>query len=37
MSQNCGSSANCGSSTNSGFGGFAWSYNDFSPQYAATM
>jgi hypothetical protein len=28
---------NCGSAANGSFGGFAWSYNDFSPQYAATM
>lgn len=28
----------CGSSTSgTGFGGFAWSYNDFAPQYATTM
>jgi hypothetical protein len=30
--------ANCGSSASTGgFGGFAWSYNDFSPQYAAAL
>jgi hypothetical protein len=27
----------CGSSAAGGFGGFAWSYSDFAPQYAATM
>ena len=30
--------AQCGASvTNDGFGGFAWSYNDFAPQYATIM
>ncbi len=32
LAQQCGSSA-----MNTGFGGFAWSYNDFAPQYATTM
>ncbi|KAF2433200.1 hypothetical protein EJ08DRAFT_94118 [Tothia fuscella] len=32
LAQQCGSSMAAG-----GFGGFAWSYNDFAPQYAATM
>jgi len=32
LAQQCGSTAATG-----GFGGFAWSYNDFAPQYAATM
>lgn len=27
----------CGISANHGFGSFGWSYNDFAPQYAATM
>ncbi|KAF1816449.1 hypothetical protein P152DRAFT_470471 [Eremomyces bilateralis CBS 781.70] len=29
--------AQCGTTAGMGFGGFAWSYNDFAPQYAATM
>jgi len=32
LANQCGSSAATG-----GFGGFAWSYSDFAPQYAATM
>ncbi|TID23993.1 MAP kinase kinase [Venturia nashicola] len=29
--------ANCGSSAASDFGGFAWSYNNFAPQYASVL
>lgn len=29
--------ANCGSSAGSDFGGFAWSYNNFAPQYASVL
>jgi hypothetical protein len=30
-------SHNCGSAASGGYTGYGWSYNDFSPQYAATM